>query len=161
MEGGIETEGKHEQVAIVRAISIHKYCEAHLQASWQSSYLHTLMKRDPSRVPVVPKLQQLPQMPWSLTGVTAAETERQVQREDLTQTFNGFSTHHKKYRQNLLCIFPILYHIHTHTHTPFILCGALRELRHRRYCATIEGDLFITIQVRSYITCIPLSLQLK
>lgn len=37
--------------------------------------LITLMKSDPSNVPVVPKLQQLPHIPWSLTGVTAPSNE--------------------------------------------------------------------------------------
>lgn len=37
---------------------------------WQG-YQLTLMKYDPSIVPEVPKLQQLPHIPWSFTGVTA------------------------------------------------------------------------------------------
>ena len=47
---------------------------------------HTLIKADPSSVPVVPKLQQLPHIPWSLTGVTAptrGEREGGKEREDV------------------------------------------------------------------------------
>ncbi len=51
------------------SLSRQKPCP--LSPSLPLSLRLTLMKYDPSIVPLVPKLQQLPQIPWSFTGVTA------------------------------------------------------------------------------------------
>ena len=60
--------------------------------------LLALMNREPSMVPVVPKVQQLPHMAWSFTGVTAPE--EQIEDKYVQKNSNSQKEHQPK---NLVC----------------------------------------------------------